>query len=323
MREITLGLVQMKCAGTHQENLDKAIKGIEDCANRGAQIIALPELFLSPYFCQGKDHKNFELAETIPGPTSETFGALAAKLKITLIVSIFEKAEISTNQNNPAISQTSRNSKSNYIFFNTTICLGPDLPTGQAGGKILGKYRKIHIPSEPPDLYAEDFYFESGDLGFPVFDTPLAKVSALICYDQWFPEAARIVASKGAEIIFYPTAIGWDPRLSEDINKAELEAWQTIQKSHSIANNIFVAAINRTGKEGELNFWGNSFVSDPYGRLLAKASTDREENLVVKCDLDTIAEMRKEWPFLDERRVKLSLPGQTIDNTKLKFTIKN
>lgn len=280
MRSVTLGLIQMKCGTSREENINKAIKGIEDCANRGAQIIALPELFLAPYFCQGKDPKNFELAETIRGPTSETLGKLAKKLKVTLIVSLFEKAKTK--------------------FFNSTICLGPN-------GKIIGHYRKIHIPSEPPDLYAEDFYFESGDLGFPVFDTPLAKVSALICYDQWFPEAARISASKGAEIIFYPTAIGWDSRLPANINKAELEAWQTIQKSHSIANNIFVAAINRTGKEAGLDFWGTSFVSDPYGRTISKASTNKEENLIVKCDLDLITYMRKEWPFLDERKIKCKL----------------
>lgn len=286
MREVTLGLVQMKCGPTREENLNKAIKGIEDCASRGAQIIALSELFLAPYFCQGKDPKKFDLAETIPGATSEILGKLATEKKVTLIVSIFEKEEISST----------RNSSSDFKFFNSSICISPD-------GKILGKYRKIHIPSQPPDLFAEDFYFESGNLGFPVFNTPLAKVSALICYDQWFPEAARLSAKNGAEIIFYPTAIGWDLRLPDDINKAEHEAWQTIQKSHSIANNIFVAAINRTGREDELDFWGTSFVSDPYGRQIAKASTDKEENLVVKIDLDLITYMRKEWPFLDERKI--------------------
>ena len=280
MREVTLGLVQMKCSDDSKKNLNLAIKAVEDCASRGAQIIALPELFLAQYFCQGKDPKNFQLAETIPGPTSETFTKIAAAKKVTLIVSIFEKTT-----DTPA------------RFFNSTIAIGPD-------GKILGKYRKVHIPSQPPDSYAEDFYFESGDLGFPVFETPLAKVSALICYDQWFPEAARISAAKGAEIIFYPTAIGWDHRISKEICQAEHEAWQTIQRSHSIANNIFVAAINRTGEEGLIDFWGTSFVSDPYGRVLAKASTDKSENLIVKFDLDDINRMRKEWPFLDERKIK-------------------
>lgn len=287
MREITLGLVQMRVAQSSEENLNQAIKAIEDCAARGAQIIALPELFLAPYFCQGKDQKKFELAETIPGPTSDALSKVAAEKKVTIIVSIFEK----TTDAKPH-------------FFNTNICIGPD-------GKILGKYRKIHIPSQPPDLFAEDFYFEPGDLGIPVFETPLAKVSALICYDQWFPEIARAAASKGAEIIFYPTAIGWDPRLPKDISAAEHEAWQTIQRSHSIANNIFVAAINRTGTEENIDFWGTSFVSDPYGRVLGKASTDKAENLIVKCDLDTIDYMRKEWPFLDERRLKLEdLPSK-------------
>jgi N-carbamoylputrescine amidase len=300
MREITLGLIQMKCSTSAAENLNQAIKAIEDCASRGAQIISLPELFLSPYFCQGKDPKNFELAETIPGPTSNTLSKIAAEKKVTLIVSIFEKVESSSQ------TKTSANSNTPFTFFNTNICIGPD-------GKTIGKYRKIHIPSEPPDLFAEDFYFESGDLGIPVFETPLAKVSALICYDQWFPEIARAAAAKGAEIIFYPTAIGWDPRLSKEISAAEHEAWQTIQRGHSIANNIFVAAINRTGKEDNIDFWGTSFVSDPYGRILGKASTDKEENLIVKCNLDTIDYMRKEWPFLDERRLKIEdLPDKKI-----------
>ncbi|MCX6735282.1 MAG: acyltransferase [Candidatus Peregrinibacteria bacterium] len=292
MREITLGLVQMKVLATREENLNQAIKGIEDCASRGAQIIALPELFLAPYFCQGKDPKKFELAETIPGPTSDALSKIAAEKKVTLIVSIFEKIA-STEQ-----SKTSTNSDSPFKFFNTNICIGPD-------GKIIGKYHKIHIPSQPPDLFAEDFYFESGELGVPVFETPLAKVSALICYDQWFPEIARAAAAKGAEIIFYPTAIGWDPRLSKEISAGEHDAWQTIQRSHGIANNIFIAAINRTGTEDNINFWGTSFVSDPYGRVLGKASTDKAENLIVKCDLYTTSYMRKEWPFLDERKLKL------------------
>ena len=292
MREITLGLVQMKCSNDAAENLNQAIKGIEDCASHGAQIIALPELFLAPYFCQGKDPKKFELAETIPGPTSDALSKVAAEKKVTLIVSIFEKIS-STEQ-----SKTSTNSNSPFKFFNSTIAIGPD-------GKIIGKYHKIHIPSEPPDLFAEDFYFESGELGVPVFETPLAKVSALICYDQWFPEIARAAAAKEAEIIFYPTAIGWDPRLSKEISEGEHDAWQTIQRSHGIANNIFIAAINRTGTEDNINFWGTSFVSDPYGRVLVKASTDKSENLIVKCDLDTTSYMRKEWPFLDERKLKL------------------
>lgn len=299
MREITLGLVQMKVLATREENLNQAIKGIEDCASRGAQIIALPELFLAPYFCQGKDPKKFELAETIPGPTSDALSKVAAEKKVTLIVSIFEKIELSATENSSSDkSKTSTNSASPFKFFNTNICIGPD-------GKIIGKYHKIHIPSQPPDLFAEDFYFESGELGVPVFETPLAKVSALICYDQWFPEIARAAAAKGAEIIFYPTAIGWDPRLSKEISEGEHDAWQTIQRSHGIANNIFIAAINRTGTEDNINFWGTSFVSDPYGRVLGKASTDKVENLIVKCDLDTTSYMRKEWPFLDERKLKL------------------
>lgn len=281
MREVTLGLIQMTCGPNRQENLDKVIKGIEDCAKRGAQIISTSELFLYPYFCQGKDDKNFAIAETIPGPATEILGKIAKEKKLVLVISLYEK--------------TAENK-----FFNTTVIIGTN-------GRIIGIYHKMHIPSLPPDLYAEDYYFSKGDLGFPVFETPYGKISAPICYDQWFPEAARICAAKGAEIIFYPTAIGWPDGQRKNgpaINAAEHEAWQIIQRSHSIANNVFVAAINRIGKENDLNFWGTSFISDPYGRILAKAGTNKEENLVVKIDLDLIKEMRKEWPFLEERRIK-------------------
>lgn len=280
MREVTIGLIQMSCSKKQKDNLEKVIKGIEDCATKGAQIIATSELFLSKYFCQGKDDKNFALAETIPGPTTEILGKIAKEKKLVLVVSLYEK----TTENK---------------YFNTTVILGTK-------GEILGKYHKMHIPSLPPDLYAEDYYFSKGDRGFPVFKTPYGKISAPICYDQWFPEAARISAVKGAEVIFYPTAIGWPDGPRKDgpsVNQAEHEAWQIMQRSHSIANNVFVAAINRTGKEGNLNFWGTSFVSDPYGRVITKASTDKEENLVIKIDLDLIKEMRKEWPFLEERRI--------------------
>lgn len=282
MSQVTLGLVQMKCDEDPRKNLEKAVAGVRSCAKRGAHIVCLPELFRSKYFCQGKNKKHFDLAEPIPGKTTDALAAVARDLKISIIASIFEKA-------------------AKGKFFNATAVIGPD-------GKIRGKYRKTHIPSLPPGLYDESFYFQSGDLGYPAFKTPHAKISALICYDQWFPEAARISAVNGAQILFYPTAIGWPsgPRKQRDeLSKAEYEAWQITQRSHGIDNNIFVAAVNRVGTEGNLKFWGTSFVSDPYGRVLAKASSKREENLVVMCDLSVINEMRKEWRFLDERRVKL------------------
>lgn len=277
-RKITLGLIQMSCGENPQKNLAKAIKKIEKAAKKGADIIALPELFMSKYFCQGKDDKNFDLAEQIPDDTSDQLSEVAKKTGTTIVASIFEKT-------------------TEGKYYNSTAVIGPD-------GNIIGKYRKKHIPSLPPGLYDEDYYFETGDLGFPVFQTPKAKISAPICYDQWFPEVARISAANGAEIIFYPTAIGWPTSDRGDLNRAEHEAWQVIQRSHSIANNVFVAAINRVGLEGNLKFWGTSFVSDPYGRVLARASSRWEDILIVECDLSVIESMRKEWAFLDERKVR-------------------
>lgn len=274
-----IGLIQMQCSENAAENLTKAIAGIEACVQKGAQIIALPELFLSPYFCQGeKDDRWFKTTESIPGPTTEMLSKVARATKTVLIVPLFEKT-------------------AEGKYFNSIAVLGPD-------GKIIGVYHKMHIPSLPPDLYAENYYFEKGDKGFMVFDTPYGKIAPLICYDQWFPEGARIAAAKGAQILIYSTAIGWPQTDRAELNEAEHKAWQTIQISHGIANNVFVAPVNRIGLEGELKFWGTSFVSDPYGRVLAKASTDKEENLVVECDLSVIEDMRKEWPFLDERRIR-------------------
>lgn len=271
-------MVQMKCSDVYQENLDKAVAGIRNCAQKGAQIICLPELFLAPYFCQGKDPKYLELAETIPGPATTAFAEVAKETKTVLVVSVYEKTPTGKR-------------------FNTNVVIGPD-------GEIIGTYHKMHIPSQPPEYYAEDYYFEKGDEGFKTFDTPYGKIATLICYDQWFPEAARIAAVNGAQIIFYPTAIGWPTIDRGDLQAAEHEAWQIMHRSHSIANNIFVAPVNRIGTEGGIKFWGTSQVSDPYGRILAKASTDTEENVVVECDLSLIDSMRKEWPFFDERRVK-------------------
>jgi N-carbamoylputrescine amidase len=279
-RKIKIGLVQMKCGGDSEANLQKAISGIVHAAARGAKIVCLPELFLSPYFCQGpKDKRHFNLAESIPGPTTGALGAIAKKHKLVIVCSLFEK--------NPT-----------GKFFNSAAVIG-------TGGEILGVYHKMHIPSLPQDLYAENYYFEKGDKGFIVVNTPYGKIAPLICYDQWFPEAARIAAAKGAQILFYPTAIGWPKTDRGDLQRAEHEAWQVIQRSHAIANNVFVAAVNRIGTEGNMKFWGTSFVSDPYGRVLAKASSEKEENLVVACDLSVIDEMRKDWPFLEERRIRI------------------
>ncbi len=278
-QQVTLGLVQMRCSTDPGENLAKTLQKAEECAKQGAQIIVLPELFLSPYFCQGpKDDKYFDLAESIPGPTTAAFGVLAKKTNTVIICSLFEKTLEGR-------------------YFNSIAVIGTD-------GEVMGVYHKMHIPSLPPGLYSEDYYFAKGDKGFMVFDTPYGKIAPLICYDQWFPEGARIAAAAGAQIIVYPTAIGWPLMDRADLNIAEHEAWQIMHRSHSIANNVFVAPVNRIGTEGNIKFWGTSQVSDPYGRILAKASTDKEENLIVECDLSLIDSMRTEWPFLDERRVK-------------------
>lgn len=279
-KKITIGLVQMSCDNDPAANLQKAVQGIEDVAARDAQIICLPELFLTPYFCQGKkDDRYFDWAESVPGPTTEALGKIAKKTKTVILCPLFEKTAAGN-------------------FFNSIAVINID-------GSIIGTYHKMHIPSLPPDFYAEDYYFEKGDEGFKVFDTPYAKIGPMICYDQWFPEGARIAASKGAQILFYPTTIGWPQGYRKELNEAEYEAWQITQRSHGIDNNVFVAAVNRVGTEGGLKFWGTSFVSDPYGRVLVKGGSEREENLVVECDLSVIDSMRKEWPFLEERRVKL------------------
>lgn len=293
-KTVKIGLVQMCCDGSPQKNLQKAVGKIQNCAREGAQIVCLPELFLSGYFCQGRNKKYFDFAQTIPGETTEILGKLAYKEGITIVASLFEKTSLSPR------SLSSPRTRRSVKFYNSTAIIGPN-------ENIIGKYRKVHIPSFPPGLYDEDFYFRSGDLGFPAFKTPHAKISALVCYDQWFPEAARISAVNGAQILFYPTAIGWPKGQRGRLNKAEYEAWQITQRSHGIDNNIFVVAVNRVGKEGNLNFWGTSFVSDPYGRVIAKAGSSREENLVVECDLSIIKRVRKEWAFLEERKVRCGL----------------
>ena len=271
-RNVTIGLVQMHSDEDTAGNLTRALAGVKDTAARGAQIIALPELFGAPYFCQQRDKKFFELAETIPGTTSEALCKIARETKAAITTSIFEKAP-------------------DGKFYNTAVVIDAD-------GTLVGTYRKIHIPDDPANHYDEAFYFVPGDKGIEVFQTKYAKVAPQICYDQWFPESARIAGKKGAEILFYPTAIGWPISQREKwLNVAENRMWVTTQVSHGIDNNCFVATVNRVGLQDQLRFWGTSFVSDPYGRTLVEAPTDKEENLVVTCDLDINARKEMDWPF--------------------------
>jgi N-carbamoylputrescine amidase len=272
---VTVGLIQMSCGPQPEGNLKKAIGRIGEAAKKGARIVCLPELFRSQYFCQNEDIKNFKLAETIPGPSTEALSKVARQKKIVIVASIFEK-------------------RTAGIYHNTAVVI-------DANGKIAGKYRKMHIPDDP--LYYEKFYFTPGDLGFRTHETKYGKIGALVCWDQWFPEAARLTALSGAQFLFYPTAIGWLPNEKPKMRRAQHSAWETIQRAHAIANGVYVAVVNRIGHEGQLNFWGQSFVADPFGRIIAKASTDKEEVLIVDCDLDQIDETRQNWPFLRDRRI--------------------
>ena len=272
---VTVGLIQMSCGPEPEANLKKAIGRIGEAAKKGARIICLPELFRSQYFCQSEDIKNFKLAETIPGPSIEALSKVARQKKIVIVASIFEK-------------------RTAGIYHNTAVVI-------DANGKIAGKYRKMHIPDDP--LYYEKFYFTPGDLGFQTHETKYGKIGALVCWDQWFPEAARLTALSGSQFLFYPTAIGWLPDEKKEMNEAQHSAWETIQRAHAIANGVYVAVVNRVGHEGQLNFWGQSFVADPFGRIIAKASSDKEEILIVDCDTDQIDETRQNWPFLRDRRI--------------------
>jgi len=279
-----IGLVQMACAADPNENLAKAQWRIREAAGRGAQIICLQELFRSQYFCREEEARWFALAETVPGPTTEALSRLAHDLGVALVAPLFER-------------------RGPGFYHNTAVVIDAD-------GRMLGRYRKLHIPDDP--LYYEKFYFAPGDLGVPCFDTRFARIAIQICWDQWFPEGARIAALRGASIIFYPTAIGWHPQEKQDHGAAQLDAWRTVQRGHAIANGIYVAAVNRVGVEGPpgaaLEFWGNSFVADPFGRILAEAPADGEETLIVECDPQQIEEVRRHWPFLRDRRPEVYSP---------------
>ena len=274
-----IALIQMACSRDPNENLAKAYWRIREAAGRGAQIICLEELFRSQYFCREEDARLFDLAESIPGPSTEALSQLARELDVVIIGSLFER-------------------RAPGVYHNTAVVI-------DAGGEMLGLYRKMHIPDDP--LYFEKFYFTPGDLGFRNFDTRYGRIAALVCWDQWYPEAARVAALGGAEVLFYPTAIGWHPAEKAEFGAAQHDAWRTIQRAHAIANGIYVAAVNRVGFEGPpdrgLEFWGASFVADPFGQVLAEASHDREETLIVECDRRRIDEVRRNWPFLRDRRI--------------------
>jgi N-carbamoylputrescine amidase len=277
MAIVKVGIIQMSCDADKTVNNQKAIEKIREVAKQGAQIICLQELFSSLYFCDIESYDNFKLAETIPGETSNTLAALAKELGVVIIASLFEK-------------------RAEGLYHNTTAVLDAD-------GAYLGKYRKMHIPDDPS--YYEKFYFTPGDLGYKVFKTKFATIGVLICWDQWYPAAARITSLMGAEMLFYPTAIGWATSQDEATNTEQYNAWQTIQRSHAVANGVPVISVNRVGLEqaGAMKFWGGSFVSNPFGTLLYKASHDNEEVAVIDIDTEKSDSYRTHWPFLRDRRI--------------------
>jgi N-carbamoylputrescine amidase len=274
-RNLQLALVQMACSEDPAENLARALERVEAAARDGARVVCLPELFRSRYFCQREDSAHFALAEPIPGPSTEALSKAAAAHGVVIIASIFER-------------------RAEGVYHNTAI-------TFDADGSVAGRYRKMHIPDDP--LYYEKYYFAPGDLGFSAPETRHGRIGTLVCWDQWFPEAARLTALCGAEILCYPTAIGWQFDEGSAMDVAQHDAWETIQRSHAIANGIFVAATNRVGEEGEIRFWGQSFVADPFGRVIARAPADAEATLHVECDLGQIGRTRHDWPFLRDRRI--------------------
>jgi N-carbamoylputrescine amidase len=281
-----IGLIQMHCTPEPDDNVARAVAHVREAAKRGAEVICLPELFKTQYFCQREEHAFFDLAEPIPGPTTKIFGDLARELKATIVVSLFER-------------------RAPGVYHNTAAVMTPD-------GALNGIYRKMHVPDDP--LYYEKFYFTPGDLGYKVFDVPQGKVGTLVCWDQWYPEGARLTTLQGAQVLFYPTAIGWHPDEKAEWGEAQHDAWRTIQRSHAIANGVYVAVVNRVGHEqGDvrgnkaqgkgLQFWGGSFIADPFGRVIAEASHDKEEILIGEVNMKTMEEIRRNWPFLRDRRI--------------------
>jgi len=276
-----VGLVQMSMSASPGENVEKAVARVRDAAKAGAEVVCLPELYRSPYFCQKEDQALFDLAEPVPGPSTEALGRASREAGVAVVVPIFEK-------------------RASGLYHNSAVILDAD-------GKVAGLYRKMHIPDDP--LFYEKFYFTPGDLGFQAFDVGPGRVGTLICWDQWYPEGARLTALRGAAVLFYPTAIGWHPKEKAEFGVAQRSAWQTIQRSHAIANGVFVAVVNRVGHEippegGDgLEFWGTSFLADPFGVVIAEAPVDREEILVGEVSLPRIEEVRRNWPFLRDRRI--------------------
>jgi N-carbamoylputrescine amidase len=290
-RKYKVGLIQMQMGADPDANFGRAVEHIREAARRGAQVICLPELFQTQYFCQREDHALFNLAEPIPGPSTERLSALARELRVAIVASLFER-------------------RAAGLYHNTAVTLNSD-------GNLSSVYRKMHIPDDP--LYYEKFYFTPGDLGFQAVDTAFGRIGTLVCWDQWYPEGARITALKGAEVLFYPTAIGWHPAEKAEFGEAQYDAWQTIQRGHAIANGVYVAGVNRVGKEhgdvrgdraeGQgIEFWGGSFLADPFGRVIAKASHDQEEVLIAEIDLGLQEDTRRNWPFLRDRRIDAYKP---------------
>jgi N-carbamoylputrescine amidase len=281
-----VGLIQMSATPEPEDNLRRALRKLREATNSGAKIVCLPELFQTQYFCQREDAAVFDLAEPIPGPTTAKLAAAAKELKIVLIASLFEK-------------------RAPGVYHNTAVLLDGD-------GALRGIYRKMHIPDDP--LYYEKYYFTPGDLGFKAFDTQVGKVGTLVCWDQWYPEGARLTALQGAQVLFYPTAIGWHPDEKAQYGEAQYDAWQTIQRAHAIANGVYVAVVNRVGfEQGDilgnkaagkgLEFWGGSFIADPFGRIIAQGSQDKEEILIGEVDSRVLEDTRRNWPFLRDRRI--------------------
>ncbi|MFB3787978.1 MAG: carbon-nitrogen hydrolase [bacterium] len=279
----TLALIQMRCGRDPEVNLRRAGEFVEEAAARGARIVCLPELFRSVYFCQREDAALFDLAEPVSGPTTEALGKIARERDVWILASIFER-------------------RAAGLYHNSLALINTD-------GQIAGLYRKTHIPDDP--AYYEKYYFTPGDLGYQAFDTPMGRIGTLICWDQWYPEAARLTALRGAEVLFYSTAIGWHPHEKEAYGARQLDAWRTVQRGHAIANGVYVAAVNRTGHEipgsggAGIEFWGHSFVAGPFGEIIAEASADREEILLADINPRQIEEVRRNWPFLRDRRIDL------------------